>query len=41
MEPRRALDAHKEAWRLEMEPWRVWKPAVADLLNYDEDLDRH
>jgi hypothetical protein len=24
MEPGRAVDAHMEAWRLKMEPWRVW-----------------
>jgi hypothetical protein len=41
MEPRRALDAHKKPWRLKMEHWRVFRPAVADSRNYDEDPDPH
>jgi hypothetical protein len=31
-----------EAWRLKMEPWRVYRPVVADSHNFDEqDTDPH
>jgi hypothetical protein len=29
-----------EAWRLKMEPWRVYRPvAVADFYHFDEEQD--
>jgi hypothetical protein len=29
----------KEAWRLKMEPWKVYRPVVAQSHYYDEDQD--
>jgi hypothetical protein len=28
-----------EAWRLKMEPWRVYGPVVADSNHFEEELD--
>ncbi len=28
-----------EAWRLKMEPWRVYRPVVADSQPFGEDMD--
>jgi hypothetical protein len=39
MEPGRAVDAHKEAWRLKMEPWRVCRTVVVDSQHFDEKRD--
>ncbi len=39
MDPCRALNAHKEAWRLKTEPWRVCRPVGADSYNFDEEQD--
>jgi hypothetical protein len=36
---RRAVDAHKEAWRLKMEPWRIYRPLIADSHHSDEEQD--
>jgi hypothetical protein len=30
-----------EAWRLKMEPWRVYRPVVADLFDEEQDPDPH
>ncbi len=37
------LTVKMEAWRLEMEPWKVYKPAVADFhpKKHDPDPDPH
>jgi hypothetical protein len=29
-----------EAWRLKMEPWRVYKPVIADFHHFDEEQDQ-
>jgi hypothetical protein len=29
-----------EAWRLKMEPWRVYRPMVEDSQHFDEEQDR-
>ncbi len=39
MEPGRAVDAHCEAWRLKMEPWRVCRTVVVDSHHFDEKHD--
>jgi hypothetical protein len=28
-----------EAWRLKMEPWRFYRPVIADSHNFKEELD--
>ncbi len=28
-----------ESWRLKMEPWRVYRPVVADSHHFEEKLD--
>jgi hypothetical protein len=28
-----------EAWSLEMETWKVWKPVIVDFQYFDEDPD--
>jgi hypothetical protein len=28
-----------EAWRLKMEPWRFYRPVVADSHYFEEELD--
>jgi hypothetical protein len=38
MEPWRAVDAQMEAWRLNMEPWKVCRPVV-DSHHFDEEQD--
>jgi hypothetical protein len=35
----RAVNTHKEAWRLKTEPWRVCTPVVGDSHDFDEDPD--
>jgi hypothetical protein len=30
-----------KSWRLKMEPWRVYRPMVADSHPFDEDPDPH
>jgi hypothetical protein len=40
MEPCRAVNTHKEAWRLKTEPCRVRRPVGADSYDFNEEQDR-
>jgi hypothetical protein len=37
----RAVETQVEAWRLQIEPWRVCIPLVADFHYFDEEQDPH
>ncbi len=39
IEPRSAMEAIMEAWRLKMKPWRVWRLVVTDWHHFDKTQD--